>query len=196
MWLQKTARVQSGPVPHCGVHKGCILSTIIELQLFFSTSGFVLHGSSGATKGVGLNFPPALFLATAFAAIAAAIVPFCLLFYSFVFSFYTSCHCVFGSFRVIFVIFPFIFNPPSCLFVFYLIIFLFYLLFCLKRHCELANVHQATNFHLSWLFGLKVYQTIDPVALCSKSLLVFCMLSLKLVKRKISDTGHSLRYEI
>ena len=82
-------------VSHCGVHKGCILSTILELQLFFSTSGFVLHGSSGATKGVGLNFPPALFLATAFAAIAAAIVPFCLLFYTFVFIFYTFCHCAF-----------------------------------------------------------------------------------------------------
>ena len=58
MWFQKTARVQSGPlqgmhfdlhsrpffrclfyvfnfVPHCEVPKGCILSTILELQLFF-----------------------------------------------------------------------------------------------------------------------------------------------------------------
>ena len=81
-----------------------------------STSGFVLHGSSGATKGVGLNFPPALFLATAFAAIAAAIVPFCLQCYTFVFIFYTCCHCAF------FVIFPFIFNPPSCLFVYFFIL--------------------------------------------------------------------------
>ena len=41
----------------------------------FSTSGLLLQGSSGATKGTGLMCPPALFFATAFAAIAAAIVP-------------------------------------------------------------------------------------------------------------------------
>ena len=43
----------------------------------FSTSGLLLQGSSGATKGTGLMCPPALFFATAFAAIAAAIVPKC-----------------------------------------------------------------------------------------------------------------------
>ena len=127
--------------------------------------------------------------------------PSCLFVYFFILLFSVFIPAAIVSF---FVIFPFIYNPPSCLFAFFFYYFLFYLLFFyfvifpfyLKRHCELANVHQATNFHLSWLFGLKVYQTIDPVALCSKSLLVFCMLSPKLVKQKISDTGHSLRYEI
>ena len=52
--------------------QGCILN---PKQMGASTSGLLLQGSSGATKGTGLMLAPALFFATAFTAIAAAIVP-------------------------------------------------------------------------------------------------------------------------
>ena len=67
-----------------------------------STSGLLLQGSSGATKGTGLMLAPALFFATAFAAIAAAMVPiflfnfftFYLLIFSFnIFHFFHYCGC-------------------------------------------------------------------------------------------------------
>ena len=107
-------------VPHCGVHKGCILSTILELQLFFYLGlrppwKLRRHKRSRLKFSTGPLFGHRLRCHRG--RHRAFLFTFLFLCFQFLYRLPALCHCAF------FVIFPFIFNPPSYLFVVFFIIF-------------------------------------------------------------------------